>query len=248
MIFRTISLLVALTISVANPSLATNGTLPMSGNVYVTPHAQFSSSIGVLGCKVNVNRIAYWPYFPDCTNMCIKLTFGSRSRTVLHIDQSGRNYDISFDTFQYLLYDSSATASPAILNPSSGTNMDYEIVDMSECSDIITSDTGKLSIIAANPNQVISCVSQPDSWIKQNYELRNIRTSDCMYGVDEVCTFDAVTGTASCPSMVGTDVDLSPAQPVIDYIAPCGATQTAGAAAVVANVCSMVTQTPNPSS
>lgn len=243
MFLRTISLLTALAFSCAN-SLATSGT------VYVTPHSQFSSSIGVLGCKVNTDRIAYWPAFPDCTNMCIKLTFGSRSRTILHIDTSGGNYDISFDAFQYLAFGSSATASPAILNADAGANMDYEIVDMSECSDIITSDTGKLSFIAVSPNQVDSCLDQSSSWVAQNYELRNIANSQCQYGVDEVCTLDTVTGTANCPSGAGTNgnVALSPAQPVIDYIAPCGVKATAGGAGVVANECATVTKTPDPSS
>lgn len=46
------------------PSLVA-GSLATSGTVYVTPHSQFSSSIGVLGCKVDTNRIAYWPVWPD---------------------------------------------------------------------------------------------------------------------------------------------------------------------------------------
>lgn len=244
MLFRMLSLIMALAIRAGSASL------PLNGTVQVTPHAQFSSSVGVLGCKVNTNRIAYWPATPDCTNMCIKLTFGSRSRTVLHIDTSGGNYDISFDTFQYLAFGSSATASPAILNANPGADMDYEIVDMSECSDIITSDTGKLSFIAVSPNQINSCLSQSGSWVAQNYELRNIADSQCQYGIDEVCTFDVATDTVNCPSGAGTNgnVALSPAQPVIDYIAPCGVKATAGGAAVVADTCSMVTQTPNPSS
>ncbi|KUI64226.1 hypothetical protein VM1G_10982 [Cytospora mali] len=244
MLFRIVPLLLAWAISVAKASL------PSSGTVYVTPHSQFSSSIGVLGCKVNTNRIAYWPAFPDCTNMCIKLTFGSRSRTILHIDSSGGAHDISFDAFQYLAFGSSATASPAILNANAGVNMDYEIVDMSQCSDIITSETGKMSFIAVSPNQVDSCLDQSGSWLAMNYELRNIADSQCQYGIDEVCTLDEATGTAKCPSGVGTNgnVGLSPAQPVIDYIAPCGVRETAGGAAVVADQCSMVTQTPNPSS
>lgn len=243
MFFRTLSLLSALAvIGVISSSL------PSSGTVYVTPHSQFSSSIGVLGCKVDTNRIAYWPYWPDCTNMCIKLTFGSRSKTILHIDASGGAHDISFDAFQYLAFNSSATASPAILNANAGVNMDYKIVDMSECSDIIKSDTGKLSFLAVSPNQIVSCQDQNGSWVADNFEVRNIANSQCQYGVDEVCTFDDTTGTSTCPSGVGTKgtVALSPAQPVIDYIAPCGVTATAGGAEPVANQCSMVTQTPAP--
>lgn len=227
---------------------STDSTLATSGTVYVTPHSQFSSSIGVLGCKVDTNRIAYWPVWPDCTNMCVKLTFGSRSRTVLHIDASGGAHDISFDTFQYLAFDSSATASPAILDAEAGANMDYEVVDMAECADIITSDTGKLAIIANQPNQVDSCLSSaPDSWLAQNYELRNILSSTCQYGIDEVCALDDVTGTASCPSGSASSADALD-QPVIDYIAPCGVKATSGEAQPVANECATVTKTPDPSS
>lgn len=230
---------------------STNSTtsLPTSGTVYATPHSQFSSSIGVLGCKVDTNRIAYWPVWPDCTNMCVKLTFGSRSRTVLHIDTSGGAHDISFDTFQYLAFGSSATASPAILDGDSagGANMDYEIVDMSECADIITSETGKLSFIASSPNQVDSCKTQyPDSWLAQNYELRNVLSSTCQYGIDEVCTLDDTTGVASCPSGTASPANVLN-QPVIDYIAPCGVKAVSGEAAPVADQCAMVTQIPSAS-
>lgn len=223
----------------ASSSLATSGT------VYVTPHSQFSSSIGVLGCKVDTNRIAYWPAWPDCTNMCVKLTFGSRSRTVLHIDSSAGAHDISFDAFQYLAFGSSATASPAVLSADAGVDMDYELVDMAECADIITSDTGKLAIIALSPNQVTKCGA--DSWLGQNYELRNVMSSTCQYGIDEVCPLDDATGTASCPSGSASSGDVLD-QPVIDYIAPCGVEAVSGEAQPVANECDTVTQTADPSS
>lgn len=239
--------LLAVTLPALPVAAGSNSSLPTSGTVYATPHSQFSSSIGVLGCKVDTNRIAYWPVWPDCTNMCLKLTFGSRSRTVLHIDTSGGAHDISFDTFQYLVFDSSATASPAILDAEAGANIDYEVVDMAQCADIITSDTGKLAFIANSPNQVDSCIaSDPSSWLAQNYELRNVLSSTCQYGIDEVCTLDDTTGTASCPSGGASSANVLN-QPVIDYIAPCGVKATSGAAQPVANQCSMVTQTPNPS-
>lgn len=180
--------------------------------------------------------------------MCIKLKFGSRSRTVLHIDVSGGAHDISFDTYQYLAYGTSATASPAFLN-SAGDGalpVDYEIVDMSQCADIITSDTGKMSFSALNPNQVNKCVAEGNNWVAQNYELRNINDLQCQRGVDEVCTLDAVTGTAKCPSGVGTKVDvLSPAQPVIDLTYPCGVEKIAGNAPPAPKECATVVKAPD---
>lgn len=219
--------------------------LPPTGSPKVTAHDSFSSSIGVHGCKVDVNRIAYWPFAPDCSRMCIKLKFGSRSRTVLHIDKSGGAYDISFDTFQYLAFGTSATAEPVFAVSAGHVTMDYEIVDMSECADIITSDTGKMSFIASSPNQINECLRQGNNWVAQNYELRNINDSQCQNGVDEVCTLETATGNPKCPSQVGIQSELSPAQPVIDFTPPCGDKKIAGHAPPVPGNCATVVKDPS---
>lgn len=230
---------------------ATAQALPSTGSVRVTPHDAFSSSIGVHGCKIDVNRMAYWPYWPDCTGMCINLKFGSRSRTVLHLDRSGGAHDISFDTYQYLGYGTSATSKPTFQNPAQdgAFEVTYEVVDMSQCADIITSDTGKMSFMALSPNQVNDCLKNGTNWVAQNYELRNIANQACQYGVDEVCTHDTATGTASCPS--GADKNsapLAPAQPVIDLTPPCGQEHVAGTAANVPATCATENKEPDPSS
>lgn len=31
----------------------------------ITPHDMYSSSVGVLGCKIDTNRVAYWPQSVD---------------------------------------------------------------------------------------------------------------------------------------------------------------------------------------
>lgn len=233
-------------------SHATALSLHSTGAARVTPHDAFSSTIGVHGCKVDVNRMAYWPEWPDCSGMCIKLKYGSRSRTVLHLDVSGEAHDISFDTYQYLAYGTSATSSPAFLNPDLKGALDvtYEVVDMSECADIITSDTGKMSFMAVSPNQVNKCLGEGDNWVAQNYELRNIGDSQCQWGVDEVCTFDSVTGTSNCPSGVGSKASspLTPAQPVIDLTSPCGVERIAGHAPDAPKECATVVKAPDPSS
>lgn len=76
----------------------------------VTPHVYFSSSVGVLGCKINTNRVAYWREEVDCDNICVKLTntIASRSVTLLRIDHSGGAHNISYDVWNYL-----ATGNPA---------------------------------------------------------------------------------------------------------------------------------------
>lgn len=73
-----------------------------SGTYSVTPHASYSSSVGVLGCKIDYNRVAYWPMEVDCDSMCIKLTNNGKSLTVLHVDTSGGAYDISYDAWSQL--------------------------------------------------------------------------------------------------------------------------------------------------
>ncbi|KAH0006683.1 hypothetical protein KCU78_g12180, partial [Aureobasidium melanogenum] len=42
-------------------ALPTEMVLQKRGTISATPHVEYSSSIGVLGCKINTNRVAYWP-------------------------------------------------------------------------------------------------------------------------------------------------------------------------------------------
>ena len=62
-----------------------------SGAVWATPHDSYSSSIGVLGCKVNTNRVAYWPGSVDCNNICVSLSYEDRSVNLLRVDQSSQS-------------------------------------------------------------------------------------------------------------------------------------------------------------
>jgi hypothetical protein len=98
--------------------------LPTSGVVSVTPHDQYSSSIGVLGCKFNTNRAAYWPFWPGCDRMCIELSYNGQSLHVLHVDQSGGAYDISYDAWNTLVTGQSATVSPT---QGGGAQMSYQV-------------------------------------------------------------------------------------------------------------------------
>jgi hypothetical protein len=56
---------------------------------FITPHAEYSSSVGVLGCKVDMNRIAYWPLDVGCDGICVKVSNEGRSLHLLRIDKSG---------------------------------------------------------------------------------------------------------------------------------------------------------------
>ena len=42
--------------------------------ISVTPHDAYSSSVGVLGCKINTDRVAYWPSAVSCDKMCVRVS------------------------------------------------------------------------------------------------------------------------------------------------------------------------------
>ncbi|KAH7183778.1 hypothetical protein BKA60DRAFT_671593 [Fusarium oxysporum] len=135
--------------------------------------SQYSSSAGVLGCKVDTNRIAYWPLDVGCDGICVKVSNEGRFLHLLRIDKSGG-------------FGASAIDDPQI---GGGIQMSYEIVDTSECRHLL--HEGKLPLSAANSmNYVSSCSSQPTSWVAQNYQLYNINDAVCKYGVDEKCSLD----------------------------------------------------------
>ncbi|KAH7182249.1 hypothetical protein BKA60DRAFT_603025 [Fusarium oxysporum] len=105
--------------------------LTSRGFAFITPHAEYSSSAGVLGCKVDTNRIAYWP-----------LDVGLRME---YASNPGGAYDISYDAWNFLGFGASAIDDPQI---GGGIQMSYEIVDTSECRHLL--HEGKLPLSAAN--------------------------------------------------------------------------------------------------
>lgn len=173
-----------------------------SGGISITPHDSYSSSIGVLGCKIDTNRVAYWPTFPSCNNMCVKVSANGRSVNLLKIDQSGGAYDISYDAWNYL-----STGLSAVDNPTTGGGVSatYEDVDMSECADLLKTEDQKLAFTAANSmGFVAGCLAEPSSWMAQNYALYNLANCACTLGEDEVCSLDlSVSNQPSCPHQLG---------------------------------------------
>ncbi|KAL6871949.1 hypothetical protein J3F83DRAFT_713825 [Trichoderma novae-zelandiae] len=174
--------------------------LPRAGTVSITPHEQYSSSVGVLGCLINTNRVAYWPGSVDCNNICIELKYQGRAVHVLKIDQSGGANDISYDAWNQLLAGKSATESP---RTGGGFNVEWAYVGMDKCSGLL--HNGKLPFSAANSmNFITSCLSQPSSWVAKNHELINIVDPVCHYGYNEVCKLNlAVSNQPSCPHQLG---------------------------------------------
>ncbi|KAK7214972.1 hypothetical protein V2G26_002975 [Clonostachys chloroleuca] len=186
--------------------------------IYVTPHVEYSSSVGVLGCKINTNRVAYWPSSVGCDNICVRVTHTESGRTLnlLKIDQSGGAYDISYDAWNYLSSGKSATESPQM---GGGVAMTYEDVPASECAGLINTPSQKLPLTAANSmNYVASCISQPSSWVAQNYEMYNILDPICHWGVDEVCSLDLnVSNQPTCPHTLGVTTPLNLPVTNIEY-------------------------------
>lgn len=180
--------------------------LPNTHNIVsITPHDQYSSSIGVLGCKVDTNRIAYWPLEVGCDGICVKVANEGRFLHLLRIDKSQGAYDISYDAWNYLVFGTSAVEDPHL---GGGIQMSYEIVDTSKCQHLLKD--GKLPLSAANSmNYVSSCISQSTSWVAQNYELYNIYDSACKYGIDEKCDLDlTISNQPHCPGGLGSMLQL----------------------------------------
>ncbi|KAJ2975894.1 hypothetical protein NQ176_g5258 [Zarea fungicola] len=152
----------------------------------VTPHEQYSSSIGGLGCKLNTNRVAYWPGAVDCNNICVQVSNAGRSLYLLKIDHSGGAYDISYDAWNYLGFGKLATDSP---RQGGRIQMMYKFVDADNCKSLL--QNGKLSLSASNSiNFLASCLKSPNSWVARNYQLVNVLDPLCKYGYDEPCTLD----------------------------------------------------------
>ncbi|OTA67464.1 hypothetical protein K449DRAFT_412975 [Hypoxylon sp. EC38] len=203
MLFSVVSLLTsaAAVSAVALPSsLSKRG----GGSISVTPHEQYSSSIGVLGCKINTNRVAYWPSQPDCNNICVKVSYNGRDVYLLKIDRSGGAYDISYDAYNYLVTGQSATVNPIA---GGGIPATWEDAPMSACADLL--DDGKLPFSAVNGASFIySCPT--DSWVWKNFSAYNIATMVCTYGIDEVCTLPPLTegNQPICPHQAGIQTPL----------------------------------------
>ncbi|KAI1449916.1 hypothetical protein ABKA04_001819 [Annulohypoxylon sp. FPYF3050] len=192
-------------------------------SISVTPHDSYSSSIGVLGCKINTNRAAYWPSAPDCNNLCVKVTANGRSVNLLKIDQSGGAHDISYDAWNYLMTGKNATEAPTA---GGGLAATYEDVPMSECASLLK-DGKHLSFAAANSMNFISSCSA-STWVGKNYALYNILNTQCTWGYDELCHLpDPSQGNQPiCEHQLGLTVALTTC-PVTNILYPSGQTSIA---------------------
>ncbi|OAA35522.1 Cerato-platanin [Metarhizium rileyi] len=188
--------------------------------VWATPHDSYSSSVGVPGCKINTDRVAYWPQSVDCDNICVSLEYDRRQVYLLRIDQSGGAHDVSYDAWNYLCSGKSATDEPMSGGP---VAMQYRNVDASKCKSLIHTKGNKLPLSAANSMTFLaSCLAQPNSWVAKNHMMVNIVDSICTLGVDEQCKLDwPEANQPSCPHTLGELVPLKDA-PVYNIQYPSG--------------------------
>jgi hypothetical protein len=153
----------------------------------------------------------------DCNNICVSVTYKTRTVYLLRVDQSGGAYDISYDAWNYLI-----TGYSAAEYPTSGgaVAMKYQNVDASWCADLL--QTGYLPLSAANSMDYLSNCLQSNSWVANNYILYNIDNPVCTYGYDEVCTLDLSTSNQpQCPSTLGETTPLT-TDPVYNIKYPTG--------------------------
>ncbi|KAK1773348.1 hypothetical protein QBC45DRAFT_437708 [Copromyces sp. CBS 386.78] len=206
-----------LTLSVVGSKLVSAIAIPGNGT---TPHDQYSSSVGVLGCKIDINRVAYWPSSVDCDQICVEVTANGRSVTLLKIDQSGGAYDISFDAWNYL-----KTGYPAVkdhISPGGGFAADYNFVPAENCRHLIKTASGKLPFTAANSmNFISSCTAGRNSWVGNNHELWNVLDSVCNHGFNELCTLAPGANQATCEHPLGSN-DVLTGQDVLNILYPSG--------------------------
>ncbi|KAM3506075.1 hypothetical protein MY10362_002574 [Beauveria mimosiformis] len=197
--------------------------------VWATPHDSYSSSIGVLGCKINTDRVAYWPDTVTCDNICVSLSHEDRQLYLLRIDQSGGAHDISYDAWNYLVTGQSATEKPTA---GGAIEMTAQAADPSQCRDLIRTEGGQLPLSAANSmNYLADCLGKPGSWVAKNHGLWNILDPLCTLGHDEQCKLDwPAQNQATCPHQLGMPGALTGA-PVYNIRYPSGEKVLAGAPA-----------------
>lgn len=194
--------------------------------VSVTPHMYYSAALGVVGCKVNTNRVMYFPLteFPlACDSLCYRITNGDRSIHLVQIDWSQGAHDISYDAFNYLVTGKHATE--AATNDLTPTKMKVERVDMQHCVDdgILDAADGNLAFSAwsGSGQGSVSARGQPlqcrahesGSWIDKNSIL--IDMANPMLpgtGADRQCTLGDMnlrSGNPDCPGG-GTSAPVEP--------------------------------------
>jgi hypothetical protein len=157
-----------------------------TGTIALRPHVEYDSSMGVIGCLINTNRIAYWPLPPPCDNPCVKLTApNGNTINVLHIDKSTSSYDISMDAFKTLKYGADWRSVNTQVE-SEWEGVQYEYVSMDQCAGILPD--GTLPLIAKSTQSYDNCVkSEPQSFWAKNSQFWDVDDGRCLRGKLQKC-------------------------------------------------------------
>lgn len=159
----------------------------------LTPQADYASSLGILGCKVNTDLVVSWPKAADCESLCVRITTNTRSLHLLQVDQSISAYGISNYVFDILI---SGENRPA----GEGALIEYEFVSTRECSHILLEEALPLSA-DIGLGFLTQCLSNSSTWVAQNYRLFNFHDSQCREGSEEECDLDLnIRQRPFCPS------------------------------------------------
>lgn len=207
------------------------------GTVWITPHDSYSSSVGVLGCKVDTNRIAYWPASVDCDDVCVEVALGGRTVTLLRVDQSQGAYDISYDAWNYLQTGASARDQPTAGGAVAAT---WRRRPVAACAGLLRTPGNRLPLSAANSMNFLSdCLAaRPASWVARHHVLYNVLDPLCAWGRDEECAlppgFPVAANQPACPAgTLGVPDPLTVAHPVYNIRYPTGEEVNAVTGAVV---------------
>ncbi|KAK1948630.1 hypothetical protein LY78DRAFT_708569 [Colletotrichum sublineola] len=68
--------------------------LTRADSLIMKPHVLYGSSVGVLGCKIDPNRVAYWPSEVDCDAICVKVSHG---KSALEAPATGGGVQIDYE-------------------------------------------------------------------------------------------------------------------------------------------------------
>lgn len=164
--------------------------------ISATSHQQFSSSIGVLGCKIETDFVAYWPEKIDCDNICVEVAYEDRSVYLLRVDNSGGAHDISYNAFNYLATGKYATEGTGTAQAFGGITMKYTTVDAEKCKPLLKDGVLPMSAPTGS-GLTVACSPGQGSW-SNLIGLYNIYNPLCTIGKDDKCTFDRVTNQFDC--------------------------------------------------
>lgn len=184
----------------------------------ITPHSQFSSSLGLVGCMVNTSRMAYWPECIDtCRGSCYKVTHGSRSVYLLHADNSGGAHDISAEAMIYLT-DGTTPSQPNHLQ-SGPVTMQVEPADFSQCTYILKDS--KFWMSALHPTAYTDCIGHSDAgtFMLDNAGFLNIDDPTALTSgtMDDTCKWDDASAGVTCGKGLGAANAIQPLQGSCSY-------------------------------